>query len=54
MIEREGKRFNCCESVLMKVNAKHEENKAKGIYYCEDFVFWSANKVLEIFDKINI
>lgn len=34
--------------------AKHEENKAKGIYYCEDFVCWSANKVLEIFDKINI
>jgi C_GCAxxG_C_C family probable redox protein len=23
MIEREGKRFNCCESVLMKINEKH-------------------------------
>ena len=29
--------------------AKHEANKAKGIYFCEDFVQWAADKVLEIF-----
>jgi C_GCAxxG_C_C family probable redox protein len=27
---------------------KHEENKAKGIYYCEDFVNWSAEKIIEL------
>lgn len=27
---------------------KHEENKAKGIYYCEDFVKWSAKKIIEL------
>lgn len=27
---------------------KHEENKAKGIYYCEDFVRWSADKIIEL------
>jgi C_GCAxxG_C_C family probable redox protein len=29
--------------------AKHEENKAKGIYFCDDFVQWSADKVIESF-----
>ena len=28
--------------------AKHEENKVKGIYYCEDFVKWTADKILEL------
>ena len=31
--------------------AKHEENKAKGLYYCEDFVQWAAEKVLDIFEE---
>ena len=26
----------------------HEENKAKGKYYCEEFVHWSAEKVIEL------
>ena len=26
---------------------KHEENKARGQYYCEDYVFWSGKKVIE-------
>lgn len=26
----------------------HEANKAKGKYYCEEFVFWSAEKVIEL------
>jgi C_GCAxxG_C_C family probable redox protein len=34
--------------------AKHESNKAKGIYFCEDFVEWTANKVLEKFEEIGI
>lgn len=28
--------------------AKHEENKAKGIYLCEDYVKWSAEKIIEL------
>jgi hypothetical protein len=31
--------------------AKHESNKAKGIYFCEDFVEWTADKVLETFNE---
>lgn len=27
---------------------KHEENKAKGDYYCEDYVKWSAEKIIEL------
>ena len=27
---------------------KHEENKANGKYYCEDFVKWSALKIIEL------
>ena len=27
---------------------KHAENKARGEYYCEDYVFWSAKKVVEL------
>ncbi len=150
MIERDGKRFNCCESVLMKINEKHslkgfgvgviraasnmggggsgwgslcgaisgsimafglamgtegsesperfkaireemraytqeylrafearwgdvncfnllgvdtrtpegkaeyEKNKALGVYHCDDYVQWSADKVLEIFAKHGI
>ena len=34
--------------------AKHEANKAKGFYYCPDFVQWAADKTLEIFDKKGI
>lgn len=34
--------------------AKHEENKAKGLYYCEDFVQWAAEKVLDIFEEKGI
>jgi C_GCAxxG_C_C family probable redox protein len=34
--------------------AKHEENKSKGLYYCEDFVQWAAEKVLEIFEEKGI
>ncbi len=28
--------------------AKHEANKAKGLYFCEDFVQWAADKTLEV------
>ena len=31
--------------------AKHESNKAKGIYFCEDYVEWAADKVLEIIEE---
>ena len=34
--------------------AKHEANKAKGLYYCNDFVQWAADKTLELFDEKNI
>jgi hypothetical protein len=34
--------------------AKHEANKAKGLYYCPDFVQWAADKTLELFDKKGI
>ena len=27
---------------------KHEENKAQGEYYCEDFVFWTVKKLVEL------
>jgi C_GCAxxG_C_C family probable redox protein len=37
-----------------KGKAKHEENKAKGIYFCEDFVDWTADKVLEVFEGLGI
>ena len=30
----------------------HEENKAKGKYYCEEFVFWSAEKVIELINAL--
>ena len=26
----------------------HEENKARGDYYCEDYVFWSAEKLVDL------
>ena len=34
--------------------AKHEENKAKGLYYCEDFVQWASEKILDIFEEKGI
>jgi C_GCAxxG_C_C family probable redox protein len=34
--------------------AKHESNKAKGIYFCEDFVEWTADKFLETFIETEI
>jgi C_GCAxxG_C_C family probable redox protein len=34
--------------------AKHEENKLKGFYYCEDFVQWAADMVLELFEEKGI
>ena len=30
---------------------KHEENKARGEYYCEDYVFWSAKKLVELINQ---
>ena len=33
---------------------KHEENKAKGLYFCEDYVRWASEKSLEIFNKKGI
>ena len=27
---------------------QHEENKARGKYYCEDYVFWSGKKLIEL------
>jgi len=27
---------------------QHEENKARGEYYCEDYVFWSGKKLIEL------
>jgi C_GCAxxG_C_C family probable redox protein len=30
---------------------KHEENKARGEYYCEDYVFWSAEKLVELMKR---
>jgi C_GCAxxG_C_C family probable redox protein len=37
-----------CDTRTPEGKAKHEENKAKGIYYCEDFVKWSAAKIIEL------
>ena len=31
--------------------AKHEENKAKGLYFCEEFVQWAADKTHGMFTK---
>ncbi|MCW4050653.1 MAG: C-GCAxxG-C-C family protein [Candidatus Bathyarchaeota archaeon] len=48
--------INCYD--LLGVNTRtekgkriHEENKAKGIYYCNDFVDWTAEKCLEIINE---
>jgi C_GCAxxG_C_C family probable redox protein len=27
---------------------KYEENRANGIYFCEDYVHWSAEKIIEL------
>lgn len=30
---------------------RHEENKARGLYYCEDYVFWTVERLLELIDR---
>lgn len=34
--------------------ALYEENKAKGLYSCNDYVQWSADKALELFEKLGV
>jgi C_GCAxxG_C_C family probable redox protein len=51
--------INCFELLgadtrTLEGKAKHEANKAKGIYYCEDFVQWVADKVLEVFEEKSV
>ncbi len=31
---------------------KHEENKVKGLYFCEDFVNWSAEKLIQLIGEM--
>ncbi|MBD3170885.1 hypothetical protein GF326_00275 [Candidatus Bathyarchaeota archaeon] len=57
--EQEWGHINCFDLLGVDTRtpegkAKHEENKAKGIYYCEDFVQWAADKILEIFKEKHI
>ena len=53
LFEEEWGHVNCFD--LLGVNTRteegrrrHEENKARGEYYCEDYVFWSAKKLVEL------
>lgn len=51
--EERWRQVNCfdllgCDTRTMEGRRRHEENKAQGRYYCEEYVRWSAAKILEL------
>jgi len=53
LFEEEWGHVNCFDLLGVDTRTeegrrRHEENKARGEYYCEDYVFWSAKKLVEL------